>query len=460
MPAKNILRVKNEGVILHVYNEGIEKKEIFPDEEDRNTFVKYLSEYLSPASEETTKKAFFVNGRTYLGKIRMPKNYYKKVALLCYCIKPKSFNLIVEQLSANSVERFVRSLCTRYSMYFNKKYARTGTLFRGPYKSIQINNSSDLYLLSRYLNSIDINHPKNSLAEYIGEKTTPWISTQKILNSISEDIQKAYAQYAFDIKQGFSNLEKERLKIIAPAENEIDSRNHSEETKNTNSEVCPADNSADIEVNSRSINTWSQNLRNNNRINIPIVRRTPELFFATIAFMVLFGIGMQNIRAQEYQQSTKNKIIDKEIIQINQNDAKHLSPTPSERDKIEKLAETANIAQNPTEEVLAANLTEKDKNSDSEITSNHHFHLNQNIYNQQNSAKKTVVLKSDEENPIIYIYKYPSTDSEVIGIAVAGDRYGYISTIGQWQEIKFNITTIGFVPVHNTEIEESDPNLN
>lgn len=450
MPAKNIFRVKNEGVTLHIYNEGVEQKAIFPEKEDRETFVEYLNEYLAPKNDKEIKKSFVVNGKVYLGKTRTPQNYHRKVELLCYSIQPTHFHIIVEQITANSVERFVRSLCTRYSIYFNKKYARVGSLFRGPYKSIQIENLSDLCLLSKYLNSSDPNISKNSLAEYTGQRFTVWVNPKKVLDSISEDTKEAYSKYASEVKQGFSHLEKERLKIISLRKN--DSKFNPEKTKDETKTSGFAVNQENFAGNLKSQTFISKTNVASNFTELSTLKRIPELFFATILFIALFSIGMQNIRAQEYKKLESNKATNKEIIQIVQD--KDFSPTPSDREKIEKLADI-NLINQENKDVLG-NMAEKENQNIKEYEelsiSQHDFLSNR--YHLEKNTKKVVILKSDDTTPIIYIYKYPSTESDIIGIAIEGDRYDYISTIGQWQEIRFNITTIGFVLAKNTNIEE------
>src|SRR3989344_6029163 len=139
MPAKNLLRVTEEGAYIHVFNKGVENRVIFTEPQDYEIFLGYLRDYLSmPSDPESKKKDFTVNGRTFRGTPHQPKNYFQKVELVAYCLMPNHFHLLLHQQTKASTERFIRSLCTRYSMYFNKKYKRMGALFEGPYKSVHI----------------------------------------------------------------------------------------------------------------------------------------------------------------------------------------------------------------------------------------------------------------------------------------------------------------------------------
>ena len=94
----------------------------------------------------------------------------------------------------------MRSLATRYSMYFNKRYDRVGKLFQGHYKAVFINDDNYLLHLSRYihLNPKEINsdllNAYSSYAEYLGKRNTTWLKPSFILdyfnNSVTKDIKK------------------------------------------------------------------------------------------------------------------------------------------------------------------------------------------------------------------------------------------------------------------------------
>ena len=133
MPAKNLQRIDKEGLYFHIYNKGVEEKIIFSDGEDYRVFLRFLEEYLTtPQDPENTKKTFQIHGRTFRGTPHQPKNYFNAVELVAYSLMPNHFHLALSQVTKGSVENFIRSLCTRYSIYFNKKYTHSGPLFAGP----------------------------------------------------------------------------------------------------------------------------------------------------------------------------------------------------------------------------------------------------------------------------------------------------------------------------------------
>ncbi|OGH14829.1 MAG: hypothetical protein A2687_00080 [Candidatus Levybacteria bacterium RIFCSPHIGHO2_01_FULL_38_26] len=179
MSAQNRSRKNEQRIYYHVYNIGIEKRFIFNDKEDYGVFLGYLSDYLTtPKDPSSTKKVFKIRGHTFRGIPRQPKNYSDQVELIAYSLMPNHFHLVLS-INKDTLVRFIRSLCTRYSMYFNKKYKRRGTLFEGPYKSAEIQSGARMTHLTRFLHSSDA---YSSYPEYLGQRSTSWVKPQSVLS--------------------------------------------------------------------------------------------------------------------------------------------------------------------------------------------------------------------------------------------------------------------------------------
>lgn len=86
------------------------------------------------------------------------------------------------------MKNFMQSLATRYSMYFNRKYDRVGSLFQGIYKASMITKDSYLLHLSRYIHLNPSEYTSNlisaysSYSEYLGIRKTAWIKPKIILD--------------------------------------------------------------------------------------------------------------------------------------------------------------------------------------------------------------------------------------------------------------------------------------
>src|SRR3972149_3170398 len=181
MPAKARCRIDEAGLYYHIYNRGVEGRVIFNGEDDYNVFIGFLEDYLSPPKDpDSVKKVFKINGRSFRGTPHQPKNYFNDLELIAYSLNPNHFHLILNQKTLGSQEKFLRSLCTRYSMYFNKRYQRSGSLFEGPYRSIPIKgNKNFLPYLTRFLHHTE---GYSSYPEYLGKRSTPWVKSQVILS--------------------------------------------------------------------------------------------------------------------------------------------------------------------------------------------------------------------------------------------------------------------------------------
>ena len=64
---------------------------------------------------------------------------------------PNHFHVVVREKQEEGISLYMRKLLTGYSMYFNKKYKRTGTLFEGTFKSTHCNEDRYLKYLYSYI---------------------------------------------------------------------------------------------------------------------------------------------------------------------------------------------------------------------------------------------------------------------------------------------------------------------
>jgi putative transposase len=189
MPGINTVKVYIENGIYHAYNRGVEKRIIFEDDRDYKVFLKYLKEALStPPDPKLLKIVVPLKGASFKGVPRQPKNFLKEIDLLAFCLMPNHFHLLLKQVDPESMESFMRSVITRYSMYFNKKYKRVGKLFQGHYKACLVNDDEYLLHLSRYIHLNPLEFGNNiannysSYQNYLGLAKTKWVKPELILS--------------------------------------------------------------------------------------------------------------------------------------------------------------------------------------------------------------------------------------------------------------------------------------
>ncbi len=134
------------GNFYHVYNRGVEKRNIFVDVHDRDRFFQSMDEFnvIDPI------------GSLYINTFRKQKNIRNNtenlVNFICYCLNPNHFHFILQQVVDKGIERFMHRLSCGYTNYFNKKYKRSGVLFQGRYKALHIDSDSYLLHASAYVN--------------------------------------------------------------------------------------------------------------------------------------------------------------------------------------------------------------------------------------------------------------------------------------------------------------------
>jgi len=203
MPAKNSIKFPIENGYYHIYNRGVNKQEIFRDSLDYSVFLKYLKEALSPAPKHNELETFEVeiNGFIFQKPKRQPKNFNSDIDLIAYALMPNHFNLIIKQSKSDSMEHFMKSVSTRYSMYFNKAHTRVGPLFQGVYKAVLIENDNYLLHLSRYIHLnpketfINLANAYSSYGDYIGIKKTPWVNPKPVLDFFNQAVDPNFKKF-------------------------------------------------------------------------------------------------------------------------------------------------------------------------------------------------------------------------------------------------------------------------
>jgi putative transposase len=195
MPRKNSLKIYVQDGYYHIYNRGVEKRTIFEDEQDYKVFLSYLKYSLSePPKKMDIAKIFTLQGSPFKGVPRMPKNFHNKIELLAFCLMPNHFHLLLKQCDNDSLKSFMMSLVTRYSMYFNKKNDRVGSLFQSIYKAILITDEPYLLHISRYIHlnpaefANDLTSAYSSYADYLGLRHTSWINPDVILEQFNNKV--------------------------------------------------------------------------------------------------------------------------------------------------------------------------------------------------------------------------------------------------------------------------------
>lgn len=147
------------GETYHLYNRGVDKRDIFLDQGDHIRFVALLH---AMNSQEPVQLNNILAGGKPVESVYNEKISHRLVSIGAYCLMPNHFHLLVKECVDGGISTFMKKLGTAYVMYFNTKYQRKGALFEGRFKSIHAGDDRYLKYLYSYihLNPVKLIEPR------------------------------------------------------------------------------------------------------------------------------------------------------------------------------------------------------------------------------------------------------------------------------------------------------------
>lgn len=213
--------------IYHIYNRGVDKRKIFLDNNDYYRFIHDLFEFNDTVS---AGRFSFKYSET---KSPNMKNRKKIIEILAFALMPNHFHLLLKQKVDNGITNFMHKIGVGYTMYFNEKNNRVGSLFQGTFKAVALSNDIHFKYLPHYihLNPIKIigdlvsdnldelemlkKYRWSSYLDYIGIKNFPSIISLELRNSLWGSKKR----YKDDLKDCYNALPISSLdKIIIEKE--------------------------------------------------------------------------------------------------------------------------------------------------------------------------------------------------------------------------------------------------
>src|SRR3989338_2785911 len=126
----------------HIYNRGNSKQTIFHDKQDYERFIALLYSV-------NTKQNIVL--RLFTDEVFKFDREELLVNIGAYCLMPNHFHILLTPTENGDLSKFMQKLTTAYSMYYNSKYQRTGSLFEGKFKSEYANTDRYLKYLFSYI---------------------------------------------------------------------------------------------------------------------------------------------------------------------------------------------------------------------------------------------------------------------------------------------------------------------
>jgi len=150
-----------QGKIYHIFNRGVEKRDIFVNDSDRWRFLQGMFLFNDESSSSgllwhLENKGGGLNFKTLQeALIKHPEQRDPLAKIMADCLMPNHFHLLIQEIKEGGISRFMHKLGTGYTGYFNKKYKRVGGLFQGTFMAVPVENDLHLQYLLVYINALN-----------------------------------------------------------------------------------------------------------------------------------------------------------------------------------------------------------------------------------------------------------------------------------------------------------------
>ena len=187
-------RIDAPGALHHIICRGIERRQIFQDNADRNNFINRLSTIL------------------------------KQTSTYCYAwaLIPNHFHLLL-RTGKEPIATVMRRLLTGYAVSYNRRHRRSGHLFQNRYKSILCQKDPYLLELVRYLHLNPLRagvvsslkeldrYPYSGHSRLMGKIKDQWQDVDTVLALFDKKRSLAQKKYREFVEKGILEGKKPEL---------------------------------------------------------------------------------------------------------------------------------------------------------------------------------------------------------------------------------------------------------
>ncbi|MBP6866399.1 MAG: transposase [Candidatus Pacebacteria bacterium] len=189
----------------HVYNRGVDKRDLFVDKHDLNRFLESIKVFNTIEPTGSFKEAKLPKNKAD-SDVRRPNPL---VSIVCYCVNPNHFHFILKQEVEGGISEFLKRLLGGYTKYFNLMHERSGALFQGRFKSKLLDDETYVQKIYSYthLNYLvhDIpDHKKHLIAS----------SEREYDSNLFDIVSDKEANFVLEMYDGNLNFKQQSLEII------------------------------------------------------------------------------------------------------------------------------------------------------------------------------------------------------------------------------------------------------
>ena len=190
-------RAKSKTGVYHIMLRGINRQQIFEDDEDRKRFLETLYKYKEQCG----------------------------YSIYAYCLMGNHIHLLLKEGKEDLTLMFKR-IAGSYVYWYNWKYHRSGHLFQDRFKSEPINDDAYLLTVLRYIHENPVaaglckkinNYKYSSIGEYLEKEEL--VDTEFVLSMITKEEfikfhEQESSEHCLDIEENYRLTDQEALEII------------------------------------------------------------------------------------------------------------------------------------------------------------------------------------------------------------------------------------------------------
>ena len=187
-------RIDAPGALHHIIARGIERRRIFDDDQDHESFIERLGTILEQTGTEC----------------------------LAWALIPNHFHLLLRTGSA-PIATVMRRLLTGHAISFNRRHRRNGHLFQNRYKSILCQEDAYQMELVRYIHLNPLRaklvadmaaldkYPYGGHAVVMGTHDHAWQNAKEVLHQFGKKVSSARKRYRSFVEKGIQYGKRNEL---------------------------------------------------------------------------------------------------------------------------------------------------------------------------------------------------------------------------------------------------------